>query len=109
MTIMVLKLLLSYNIRPKRMEEYYRFVMGEFLPRMQTLGLVMTEVWRTIHGDYPSRLVAFASQDETVMRHALSSDEWDALETRLEEFVVDYEMRVVPARPHFQFFKSNLN
>jgi len=101
---MVLKLLLSYNIRHERAEAYYRFVMSELLPRMQALGLVMTEGWRTVYGDYPARLIVFASQDAEVMRQALKSDEWDALETRLEEFVADYEMRVVTAKPNFQFF-----
>ncbi len=101
---MALKLLLSYNIRLDRAEAYYRFVMSEFLPRMQMLGLVMTDGWRTAYGDYPSRLIAFAAQDEGIMKEALRSDEWDSLETRLEEFIADYEMRIVHAKPHFQFF-----
>ncbi len=102
---MALKLLLAYNVREHRAEDYYRFVQTEFLPRAQAIGLVMTEGWQTAYGHYPSRLLAFASQTDEQLRVALASDEWDSIETKLGEFITDYEKRVVYARPNFQFFK----
>jgi len=101
---MALKLLLSYDIKAHRMEDYYRFIMGEFLPRAQTVGLVMTEGWHTAYGDYPNRLLAFMAESDTAMEEALHSDTWDSIETKLNEFVTRYEKRLVPARPSFQFF-----
>ncbi len=101
---MALKLLLVYNVREHRAEDYYRFVMGEFLPRAQALGLVMTEGWQTAYGKYPARLIGFAAQDDDILRRAVLSSEWDSIETKLGEFVSNYERRVVAAKPNFQFF-----
>ncbi|MFQ5576352.1 MAG: hypothetical protein ACE5G8_05115 [Anaerolineae bacterium] len=101
---MSFKLLLSYNIKEHRLETYYRFIMGEFLPRAQALGLAMTEGWHTAYGDYPARLLIFRPDDNASVAQILQSDEWDAIETRLGEFVSDYEKCLVRPRRTFQFF-----
>lgn len=98
------KLLISYDVKEYRLEDYYRFVMGEFLPRLQMLGLAMTEGWQTIHGNYPSRLLVFEARNSKSLHKALDSDVWDSVETKLKEFIVHYEKRVVKAKPNFQFF-----
>jgi hypothetical protein len=102
--IMNFKLLLAYDIRSQRTEDYYQFIMGEFLPRVQALGLIMTEGWQTLYGDYPSRLLGFAARDDKTLQHVIQSDEWDSIETKLGEFVANYERRLVKAKPGFQFF-----
>ncbi len=104
---MALKLLLAYDVKSHRAEDYYNFVMAEFLPRAQALGLVMTEGWQTAYGNYPSRLIVFAAQSDELLATILGSDEWDSIETKLGEFIINYEKRVVPARPNFQFFIPN--
>jgi len=101
---MDIKLLLSYDIKEHRAEEYYRFIMGEFLPRVQTMGLVMAEGWQTVYGDYPARLMAFVAAEGTHLLPVIQSDEWQTLETRLDEFVENYEKMIVPIKPNFQFF-----
>jgi len=101
---MALKLLITYNVREHRTQDYFNFLRTEFLPRAQAIGLVMTEGWQTLYGNYPSRLLAFASQTDDQLRAALAGDEWDSIETKLGEFVTDYEKRIVHARPNFQFF-----
>lgn len=98
------KLLISYDIKEHRAEEYYRFIMGEFLPRAQAIGLVMIEGWQTIYGDYSSRLLGFSAESREQMERALLSDDWDSIETKLEEFITNYEKRVVPSKTGFQFF-----
>ncbi|MBE7555284.1 MAG: hypothetical protein HS126_29900 [Anaerolineales bacterium] len=104
---MEVKLLLVYDIKPHREAEYYRYVLGEFLPTLQNMGLVMVEGWHTAYGDYPMRLIAFRAQDESMMHKMLHSDEWRAAKERLLKLVRDYEERVVVARNPFQFFVPN--
>ena len=104
---MELKLLLTYNIRPNRETEYYRFVLGEFLPALQNIGLIMVDGWHTAYGDYPIRLIVFQTQDETEMRAALKSKEWQDGKETLLKMVTDYEERLVPARNVFQIFIPN--
>ncbi len=101
---MEVKLLLTYDIKPHREAEYYRYVLGEFLPTLQNMGLIMVEGWHTAYGDYPMRLIAFRAQDEKAMQDALNSEEWRAAKQRLLKLVRDYEQRVVVARNPFQFF-----
>ncbi len=101
---MEVKLLLAYNIKPNREDEYYRYVLGEFLPALQNVGLHMIEGWHTAYGDYPVRLMAFRTEDEVVMRQALQSEEWKTAKEKLLKLIRDYEQRIVPAKSVFQFF-----
>jgi len=101
---MMVKLLLAYDVKEYRQEEYYQFIIHEFLPRAQKLGLRFYHVWQTTYGDYPSRLVEFFAEDEATMRRALDHEVWDSIETKLGEYVTDYEKRVVKGKYNFQFF-----
>jgi hypothetical protein len=98
------KLLLSYNIKPNREAEYYRYVLGEFLPELQRVGLIMDEGWHTAYGDYPIRLIAFRAQDGVEIRDVLNSSVWKSGREQLLKYVRDYEQRLVPDRNVFQFF-----
>ena len=102
---MHLKLMVTFDIKEHRVEEYYQYIMGEFFPRAQSLGLMLTEVYQTAYGDYPARMITFASKDEDTMNSALKSDVWDSIETKLGEYVFNYEKRIVPLKKNFQFFR----
>lgn len=102
---MQVKLLITYNIRPHREDEYYRFMMGEFIPTVQSVGLMMTDGWQTAYGRYPDRLFAFVVEDEEKVFEILRSERWRKIETKLLKLVTDYEARVVPKRAGFQFFQ----
>ncbi len=97
------KLLLTYNIVVHRQEAYLRFIIDEFIPTLQTLGLTNTGVWHTAYGDYPIRLLVFVSETPEAMQRALESGTWNELEKKLQTFVADYDRRVVSNEPYFQF------
>ena len=99
---MLLKLLITYNVKDDVSEEYRQFVLGEFLPEVQKLGLAVTEVWLTAYGDYPERQTELVSRDEDTMWRILNSTEWTQLEGRLKEYVNDFVRKVVPYQPGFQ-------
>lgn len=101
---MEVKLLLAYDIKPSREAEYYRYVMGEFLPTLQNLGMYMTEGWHTAYGDYPVRLIAFQTNSEAAMTTILKSSDWKKSKEKLLKLVRNYEERVIPAKKTFQFF-----
>lgn len=102
---MELKLLVAYNIKPNREAEYYRYVLGELLPRLQNIGLLMTEGWHTAYGDYPVRLLVFKTSEDTDLQTALASQEWASGKETLLKLVTDYHEQLVPARNSFQFFR----
>ncbi len=97
------KLLLSYNIQGYHQEEYLRFVINDLIPTLQTLGLNNVGVWHTAYGNYPVRLLVFATEDSATMQHAMKSDAWNEMEGKLKQFVTDYTRRVVPNEDYFQF------
>jgi hypothetical protein len=97
------KLLLTYDPLPERREAYFNYVLGEFMPALEHLGLKMSEVWHTAYGSYPLRLTGFVANDRDRLEKILASEQFRDLEARLQDFVVNYRRRVVPSRGRFQF------
>ncbi|HSR47784.1 MAG TPA: hypothetical protein VLL77_07315 [Anaerolineales bacterium] len=97
------KLLLSYDPLPDQREEYFRYVLGEFVPALEQLGLKMSEAWHTAYGDYPLRLAGFVAPDQRTMDEVLASEAFGDLESRLQAFVVNYRRRIVPQGGRFQY------
>jgi hypothetical protein len=97
------KLLLEYDIPDELQETYYRFVTGEFVPQVNRIGLELAEVWETVYGDYPRRLIVFVAQDQDVCAQALGSEKFQRLERKLLRFVKNYSKRTVPYKGQFQF------
>ncbi len=97
------KLLLEYDIPDEVQETYYRFVTGEFVPQVNRIGLELAEVWETVYGEYPRRLIVFVSQDQDTCRQAIQSDKFLRLERKLQRFVRNYTKRMVPYKRQFQF------
>ncbi len=99
---MLVKLLITYDINEGTVEEYRQFVLGEFLPAVQRMGLAVTEVWRTDYGNYPDQQTELVSRDEDAMRHILNSAEWDELESQLKRYVSNFDRKVLPYKHGFQ-------
>ncbi len=96
------KLLLSYEVIQDRQQEYYQFIMGRYLPALQSMGFQMSEAWHTAYGDAPNRLVGLVCADEIAMQELVSSDLWGDLNDELEQFVTDFEYKFIPYRGGFQ-------
>jgi hypothetical protein len=97
------KLLLSYDPIPGLEEDYFNYVLGEFVPSMEHLGLRMVEAWHTAYGPYPLRLTGFIAPDRTTLEIVLRSGDFQSLEDRLQKYVLNYNRRIVPKRRKFQF------
>jgi hypothetical protein len=97
------KLIITYDPVPERREAYFRYVLGEFVPALEQLGLTLSEAWHTAYGEYPLRMSGFLASDEGAMESILHSQEFRELEARLQEYVVNYSRRVVTCNGSFQF------
>ena len=89
------KLLLSYDIDPSDSETYYQFILGEFVPAVQGMGLYMLEAWHTAYGSYPIRLIGFVAEDIETINDALGSSAYQSLEDKLLEYTTNYKRRIV--------------
>jgi hypothetical protein len=96
------KLLLTYEVPHQKLQEYYQFVMGSYVPAMQAYGLQMSEAWHTAYGDAPNRLIGFICHDESIMKRVLESDDWKLLNDQLQNLVTDFSYKVIPYRGGFQ-------
>lgn len=97
------KLLLSFNIRLGHENAYRRFVLEEFLPKAQEMGLTPTDAWHTAYGGYPARLIGFVAEDLHAVHRALETDEWQGMMKRLEGYTGDMTRRIVRFKGGFQW------
>ncbi len=97
------KLLLTYDPIPDQREAYFRYILGEFVPALEQMGLTMCDAWYTAYGAYPLRLNGFIAQDMSTLEEILASETFKDLETRLQELVSNYARRIVPRSSRFQF------
>ena len=96
------KLILTYNIRPDKQDRYYRYMLGDFVPAIQKMGVYMYMAWHIAYGDYPIRKIEFVTESAEALHHLLLSSEWDEMETKLKRYISDYERKVVDYRAGFQ-------
>jgi hypothetical protein len=97
------KLLMRYDINQDMHEAYYQFVVGEFVPTLQSLGLYMLQVYHTAYGHYPVRQAEFVAEDLETIQAALNSDTWERLQTKLNSYTNNYSYKIVRFRDSFQF------
>ena len=63
----------------------------------------MADVWHTLYGDYPIRLLVFVGNDRHAVESILRGDDWRRLEEKLLTFVTAYQRRIVPYHDRFQY------
>jgi hypothetical protein len=96
------KLLLSWDILPGREQEYFEFVVREFIPGIQSLGLEPSDAWLTIYGEQPQILTGVKVNNLNSLNVVLSSQEWDSMIAKLLDYVENLEVKTVKAKPGFQ-------
>jgi hypothetical protein len=98
----MVKLLMCWDIKAGREQPYFEFVVQEFAPGLMRLGLQPTEAWYTVYGKGPQILTGAETDTIETMRGILASDDWRQLRGRLQEFVANFEQKVVESSGRFQ-------
>jgi hypothetical protein len=98
----MVKLLMSWDIRPGRETEYFEFVVREFAPGIMKLGIRPTEAWYTVYGNGPQILTGGVAEDLRTMQQILVTDEWKELLEKLMEYVLNFQHKIVAATGRFQ-------
>jgi hypothetical protein len=96
------KLIMTWDITPGREQEYFEFVVREFIPQVQQLGMELKDAWLTMYGDQPQIMASAQMADLSGMQGILDSKEWQGLVNRLLDFVENYQYKIVPAKSGFQ-------
>ncbi len=100
---MPVKLIMSWDIAPEKEQEYFEFVVREFIPGLQRLGFELSDAWATVYGSQPQIMVGATVATKAKADEILASPDWKTLNDQLQEFVRNYLIKVVEARSGFQF------
>lgn len=100
---MPVKVIMTWDITAERDQEYFEFIIGEFVPGVQRLGLQPSDAWATLYGAYPQIQVGLLASDAPNARQILSSTEWILLQEKLFGYVKNYSHKIVQVRTGFQF------
>jgi hypothetical protein len=96
------KLLMTWDIRAGREQDYFEFVVREFIPGVQRMGLEPSDAWFTMYGNCPQILAGVVSSNRGRLEDVLHSEEWEKLTSRLMDYVENFVYKIVPARNGFQ-------
>lgn len=98
----MIKLLMTWDIKPGSETSYLDFVSQQFTPGLLKLGLEPSEVWYTYWGTGPQILMGFIAHDMEAMRHILGDPTWVSLRQQLDEYVLNFHSKLLPAVGRFQ-------
>jgi hypothetical protein len=99
------KLIMKWSIIEGKDQEYFEFVVREWIPATQQLGLQTVGAWFSMYARDASapRIMAELMADSLdTMRDILKTKAWQDLRLRLDEYVENYSQKVVYTNGNFQ-------
>ncbi len=99
---MTVKLIMTWDIKAEHEQEYFEFVIREFIPGIQRLGAELTDAWATVYGSGPQITIGALLPSANRARQFLSSPEWENLFSSLSGYVQNFDQKMVEARGGFQ-------
>lgn len=94
---------MTWDIAPEREQEYFEFVVREYIPGVQRLGLELKDAWATVFGSRPQILVGALLPSVAKAQEVMASADWQSLHNQLQDYVINYSEKIVEAHGGFQF------
>jgi hypothetical protein len=99
----MIKLIMTWNIKPRHEQDYFGYVLHEYLPKINKFGFEVTDAWVTVYGDRPQILLGAIMASRLKARTVLESNEWENLNEQLSEYVDNLQFKLAPHKGGFQF------
>ena len=99
-----LRLILTWNIRPGREQEYSIFVNERLAPGLVELGLPPHDVYYTTYGHVPQIMVILEISRPGELESVMQSPKLEALKTELLHYIEDYQEKLVKTADDGSFF-----
>lgn len=101
---MSFKLIMTWDIKPGMDQDYFEFVVREWVPVTNRLGLQTIGAWYTVYSrdDTPQIMSEAISDEIEEIRRILNTPEWNELRAKLSEYVLNYEQKIVRTSGGFQ-------
>ena len=97
------KLIMTWDIAPEKEQEYFEFVVREFLPDVQRFGFTLSDAWVTVYGERPQIMVSAVMSSVTKVQQAITSEKWQEMIDKLLGYVTNFHAKIVQSRSGFQF------
>ena len=94
---------MTWDVAPGHDQDYFEFVVREFLPGVQRLGFELSDAWATAYGNRHQILIGAILQTRSKAEELLESPDWKSLNNKLQDFITNYAEKIVLARGGFQF------
>jgi hypothetical protein len=91
----MVKLVMQWDIKTGREQDFSEFVVREFAPRLMQLGIEPTEVLYTMYGEGPQMLTLGAVESAEKLTTILNSAAWKKLFDKLTTYVTNYKQKIV--------------
>jgi len=98
----MIKLLMSWDIKPGSEREYFEFIVREFGPGIIKLGIQPTESWYTVFGNGAQILIGGVAEDMPTLQSILDSSDWKNLQNELFNHVTNFKSKIVRPIGRFQ-------
>lgn len=99
---MAVKILMTWDILPGREQEYFEFIVRDWIPGLQRIGMEPSDAWFTMFGNQPQIMTAAQMSNLNALQQVIKSNDWVDLTQRLLDYVENFSFKVVPARSGFQ-------
>ncbi len=99
----MIKLIMTWNIKPGHEQDYFGYVLHEYLPQINKFGFEVTDAWVTVYGNRPQILLGAVMASRLKARKVMASDQWDQMNEQLMNFVDNLEFKLAPHKGGFQF------
>jgi hypothetical protein len=97
------KLIMTWDISPEKEQEYFEFVVREFIPEVQKLGFTLSDAYMTVYGERPQILVGAVMPSIGSIQDIMSTERWQGLIEKLLGYVANFNARIVKSTGSFQF------
>jgi hypothetical protein len=91
----MIKLVMQWDIRVGREQDFSEFVLREFAAKLMQLGIEPTEVLYTMYGHGPQMLTLGSVESLEKLQSILNSSGWKKLHEKLLTYVTNYHHKVV--------------
>ncbi len=98
----MVKLLMSWDIKPGAESDYFEFIVREYAPGIMKLGIQPTESWYTVFGQGPQILIGGVAEDLVTLQGIMKSSDWKELQQKLFNYVSNFNSKIVRAKGRFQ-------
>lgn len=98
----MVKLLMQWDIKDGRDQDFSEFVVREFAPRLMKLGIEPTEILYTIYGKGPQMYTSVVVENQNKLNEILQSEAWGKLHSKLQTYITNYSQKVVEDKGRFQ-------